>query len=67
MFGVPEQLIFYEIKIIHSARMGKATSMENSFKCLNIKQWCNLTFLTTCPEGKLDMRISCPESNSLAI
>jgi hypothetical protein len=25
------------------------------------KQWCNLTFLTTCPQGKLDMKIGCPE------
>ena len=24
-------------------------------------QWCNLTFLTTCPQGKLDMKIGCPE------
>jgi hypothetical protein len=23
--------------------------------------WCNFTFLTTCPQGKLDMKISCPE------
>jgi hypothetical protein len=25
------------------------------------RQWCNFTFLTTCPQGKLDMKISCPE------
>jgi hypothetical protein len=25
--------------------------------CLK-KQWCNFTFLTTCPQGKLDMKIS---------
>ena len=23
-------------------------------------QWCNLTYLTTCPEGKLDVDIGCP-------
>ena len=24
-------------------------------------EWCNFTFLTNCPQGKLDMKISCPE------
>jgi hypothetical protein len=23
-------------------------------------QWCYFTFLTTCPQGKLDMKIGCP-------
>ena len=35
----------------------------SQFQLLDVlcRQWCNFTFLTTCPQGKLGMKINCPE------
>ena len=55
--------ILFKLKTLFKLKIQITDTAKSLFKSVVY----NLTFLTTCPQGKLDAEIGCPEKDQLAI